>query len=108
MTRIRPRPGRSLPAPPTGAPLAVRSPTHRCESAVDRGPWLAGGFLSATLATLRPLAAIPLDAISASLHRPLRGTPPHRLGSPSTGAYPCGRPVKWAVAAEPAEGWGVE
>ena len=24
---------------------------------------------------LRPLAAIPLDAISASLHRPLRGTP---------------------------------
>jgi len=36
---------------------------------------LAGGFHSATLAIFAPLAAIPLDAIPASLHTPLRGTP---------------------------------
>jgi hypothetical protein len=39
------------------------------------GPWLAGGFPSATLATFARSLPVPLDAISASLHRPLRGTP---------------------------------
>ena len=36
---------------------------------------LAGGFLSATLATFARSLPVPLDAISFSLHRPLRGTP---------------------------------
>jgi hypothetical protein len=33
------------------------------------------GALLSNARDLRPLAAVPLDAISASLHRPLRGTP---------------------------------
>jgi len=37
--------------------------------------FLAGGFLIRYARDLRPLAAIPLDATYASLHRPLRGTP---------------------------------
>src|SRR3990172_2097059 len=40
-------------------------------------PWTLarGGFHSSTLATFRPLAAVPLAATLTSLHRPLRGTP---------------------------------
>ncbi|MGB5995234.1 MAG: hypothetical protein WBG20_07445, partial [Candidatus Deferrimicrobiaceae bacterium] len=53
-------------------------------------PWLAGGFHSATLATLRPLAAGSARWNCTSLHRPLRGTPPLRLGSPVPGAAAAG------------------
>src|SRR3990172_727634 len=38
-------------------------------------PRRAGGFLFATLATCARSLPVPLDAISPSLHRPLRGTP---------------------------------
>ena len=41
--------------------------------------FLAGGFLFSYVRDLRPLTAIPLDAISASLHTPLRGTPRYAL-----------------------------
>jgi hypothetical protein len=41
----------------------------------DWGLRLAGGFPAATLATFARSLPVPLDAISASLHRPLRGTP---------------------------------
>jgi len=40
-----------------------------------RGGSSRGASSSATARDLRPLAAIPLDAIPASLHTPLRGTP---------------------------------
>jgi len=44
------------------------------------GPLDAGGAPLSNAHDLRPLAAVPLDVISASLHRPLRGTPRIALG----------------------------
>jgi hypothetical protein len=61
---------------------------------------------------LRPLAAIPLDAISSSLHRPLRGTPRCVPGPPVVGALvtggadaapAAGDPPSEETKAEPAE-----
>ena len=66
-----------------------------CECRIP-GPLARGGVPSATLATLRPLAAVPLDASSPSLHRPPR-RPPRiawgpRLPAPALAAAPpCGR-----------------
>ena len=48
----------------------------------DQGRRLAGSFPAATLAIFARSLPVPFDAISASLHRPPRGTPPHRLRAP--------------------------
>ncbi len=47
-----------------------------------------GGSATATLATFARSLPVPLDAISSSLHRPLRGTPRFAQGSPSGSARP--------------------
>jgi hypothetical protein len=80
------------------------------------GPQLAGGGPLTYAHELRPFAAIPLDAISSSLHRPARGPPPRiAYGSlvagaaapPLTGRIPvapaAGDPPSEEPKAEPAE-----
>src|SRR3989304_3839123 len=80
-------------------------------------PWTLarGGFHSATLATFRPLAAVPLAATLTSLPRPLRGNPPpppgpRRRARPPRGGSrgSCGRPRpapgRGAPAARPPPG----
>ena len=50
-------------------------------------PGARGGLPIRYARDLRPLAAIPLDAISASLHRPLIGTPRCAWASGGTHEY---------------------
>jgi hypothetical protein len=62
--------------------LVVHFPNSATHPCVPPGARCSrGGFLSATLATFRPLAAVPLAVTYTSLHRPLRGTPRCALGT---------------------------